>query len=287
MDAGAHIVLDGEIRPHADGLLPVEERSTLFSESVYEVIRFYEGRPFRLKSHEQRMANSLEGIGLGVSVPDLRMDSLSRELIRLNDHPNGIVYWQVGAADAPRELAPHEDPGARHFAVCYEAPPLRREGIPSWSAITMPDQRWHRCDIKTTMLLPNLLALREAKRAGCDAAILHRGETVTEANTANCFAVRAGVLRTHPANQWILNGVTRGALFDCIAELGMPIEERALLRRELLTADEVFLCGTTTQLTAIREIDGAAIGTGEPGPVSIQLYEALRERIIRECGLDS
>ncbi len=285
MTPGSIIALNGELLSHEDARIPIEERSTIFAEAIYEVIRFYGGRAFRLPVHMERMRRSLDVVGLDFDPENAGVETLSQSLIEQNGTPDAVVYWQVAGGAAPRELAPATDPGVTSFAISYGARPLRREPLPRWKAITTTDQRWHRCDLKTTMLLPNVLALREARRRGCDAAIFCRGNVITEANTANCFAVVDGVLRTHPADQWILNGVTRGALLDCIGELELEFDERALARHELLRAEEVFLCGTTTQLTAITEIDGSRIGAGDPGPISTRLFDALREKIAAECGL--
>jgi D-alanine transaminase len=286
MDSSPFVILSGEILRREDALLPLEERSTLFAESIYEVVRFYRGRPFRMEDHLARMRHSLQGIGLELNPVDLEIATLSQKLVERSGFSDATVYWQLGRSAAPRDFLRPLESASTVFALCYSAPPLGNEPIPRWKAITTGDLRWHRCDLKTTMLLPNVVARNAASAAGCDAAILCRGEWVTEANTANCFALYDGVLRTHPANRWILDGVTRRALVACIRAEGIPFEERALLRRELFLADEVFLCGTLTQLAAVTEIDGRPVGDGRPGELSAHLLESLRRCIARECGLD-
>lgn len=284
MDVGDFVILNGEILPREDARLPLEERATLFGEAIYEVVRFYGGQPFRIAEHLLRMRNSLQGIGLALDPESIGVDGLSRELVERNGFRDATVYWQLGSAAAPRNLL-HQAEGGTSFALCYGAPALDETQLQSWRVITVPDQRWQRCDLKTTMLLPNVLARNLADQSGCDAAILHRGDWVTEANTANCFAVLDGVLRTHPANRWILDGVTRGAVLDCIASEGIRFEERRFQRRELFRAEEIFLCGTTTQIAAVTHVDGRPIADGNPGPVSVRLLESLRARIASECGI--
>ena len=134
--------------------------------------------------------------------------------------------------------------------------------------ITYPDQRWARCDLKTVNLLGPVLARQAAAEAGAYEAILHRDGMVMEGAATNCFVVVGGVLRTAPLSNYILPGITRSVLLPLAAELGIKCEERAITLRELPSVDELFVCGTTTDVQAIVTLDGAPIGAGAPGCAS-------------------
>jgi D-alanine transaminase len=150
------------------------------------------------------------------------------------------------------------------------------------TVMTVPDIRWLRCDIKTLNLLPNILAKQTAIDQGVDDVIFHREGTVTESSSSNVFAVRDGVIYTHPANNLILHGITRLVIQELTEELNIPFIEKALQLNELLTADEVFIASTTTELTPVITIDGAPVHDGQPGPVIRQLQKAFENRIAKK-----
>jgi D-alanine transaminase len=135
------------------------------------------------------------------------------------------------------------------------------------------------------MLLPNVLAKNAAREAGAGEAILHRGPTVTEGTAANVFIVRKGEAWTHPADQWILPGVTRGLVLEVARANGVALREQAFTVDDLRTADEAFLTGSTTQITAITALDGRPVGAGQIGPVTQRLHALLLRRIAQECAL--
>jgi D-alanine transaminase len=145
--------------------------------------------------------------------------------------------------------------------------------------ITYPDQRWARCDLKTVNLLGPVLARQAAAEAGAYEAILHRDGMVMEGAATNCFAVVGGVLRTAPLTNYILPGITRSVLIPLAKELGIACEERAITLRELPGVDELFVCGTTTDVQAIVTLDGAPIGSGAPGPITARLRDAFAAKL--------
>jgi D-alanine transaminase len=144
------------------------------------------------------------------------------------------------------------------------------------AAITAPDVRWLRCDIKTIQLLPNVLAKQTATEAGAIEAILVRDGIVTEGSHTNVVAVIGGELWTHPLTNLVLPGVTRAVVLEIARTIGIRVREEAITEAELLAADEVFLVGTTTDVMPIVRVNDRPIGSGKPGAVTVRLYEAFR-----------
>lgn len=147
------------------------------------------------------------------------------------------------------------------------------------SVITRPDIRWLRCDIKSLNLLPNVLAKQEASEAGASEAVLHRDGIVTEGSSSNIAIAKEGIVRTHPANNLILHGVTRAVALRLAAELDLRVSEEAFTLDELYAADEAFLLGTTVEVMPIVRIDGRPVANGVPGPIARKLQAAFEKRI--------
>jgi D-alanine transaminase len=201
---------------------------------------------------------------------------VARRLLEENSltDADAIVYAQVSRGVAPRA---HAFPAASvrptifAFARAADAEPPPEGG----RAILVPDERWGRCDIKTVMLLPNVLAAQAAREAGAIDAILTRDGIAWEGTKANLFCVTGGVVRTAPNGPRILPGVTRLAALEAAARLRLPVEERPIPLEELFAADEVFLASTTMWTYPLIEVDGRKIGDGKPGPVARLLKQEL------------
>jgi D-alanine transaminase len=153
---------------------------------------------------------------------------------------------------------------------------LRARGA---AAITGPDIRWLRCDIKTIQLLPNVFAKQAAAEKGATECILVRDGVVTEGSHANEFGVFDGVVRTHPLSNLILPGITRALVLEIARDLGIPAEEEAIDELELSGADELFLAGTTTDIMPIVRLNDRHVGTGSPGEITQRLYKELRAHL--------
>jgi D-alanine transaminase len=194
---------------------------------------------------------------------------------------DALVYLQVTRGAAVRT---HHFPAAATRPTVYATasafqPPdaLRARGA---AVITVPDIRWARCDLKTLNLLPNVLAKQLAVGAGKDEAIFVRDGTVTECSSANVFVVVDDEVRTYPATNHILPGVTRNAVLEVARQLGIPVREAPVFANELPRALEVFLTSTTNDVMPVVEIDGRPVGGGRPGPVTQRLYAAVREHLL-------
>ncbi len=287
------VYADGDFREKEDAGYPLEERGVLFADGVYEVVRYDRGRPFEMVAHVERLRESLAGIGLawaGVEAAAV----LSDELVRRNglSLPGGDarVYWQVtrAAAEGPvkRSFVHPEMAVPSVTMIAYPSEPLDPEAeIESGDAIVVDDVRWHRCGIKSLMLLPASMAKTEAKRRGAVEALFERakpgdaGTHVTEGSSTNAFAVIDGVLRTHPADGWVLAGVTRAVVLEDARSAGLAVEERAFTRAELAGASEAFVC-STTQVTALTSVEGQPVGDGSVGEVTRRLSDAYVRRVL-------
>jgi D-alanine transaminase len=276
------VFLNGQFLPLEKATVSPLDRGFLFADAIYEVVRFYRGRPYHLEEHLERMR---EGLGaLRIETDAGFYSEVARRLLGENGliDADAIVYAQVTRGAAPRTHAfpPRGTPPTIFAFARASDPPLPGGG---GGAILRPDDRWGRCDIKTVMLLPNVLAAQEAREAGAIDAILVRGGLALEATKANLFALVDGTLRTAPRGPSILPGVTRGATIAAARRLGIPVEERALTVEEMLGASEVFLASTTLWTHSLARIGDRVIGRGLPGPVAARLKEELQREFRGEA----
>jgi D-alanine transaminase len=258
----------------------VLDRGFLFGDAIYEVLRVYQGRPWLVEEHWERLARSLESVRIG----GVDLDRLRRrmhETIAAGPFREATVYIQVTRGAAPRShvfpanVAPTEILWVSEFNDPYTEG--RRTGS---SAILQPDIRWDRCDIKSTNLLGNVLAMQAAKEAGCSEAILYLPDgSLTEGTHSSLFGVKDGVLVTAPNGPSILPGCTRRLLFRLASKFDVPVQERLLRRDELPQIAELFMSGTTAEVLPVVRVDGQPIGAGKPGPVTRRLQEAYGEAV--------
>jgi D-alanine transaminase len=270
------VYLNGQYLPREQARISPEDRGFLFADAIYEVVRFYRGRAFHLVEHLARMREGLACLRIDAEpsfYPSVAQELLERNGLRDSD---AIVYAQVSRGAAPRSHGfppPGTVPTIFAFTRESERPPDPRGG----RAILVPDERWGHCDVKTVMLLPNILAFQRAREAGAAEAILVRDGRALEGTKANLFLASGGVIRTAPNDRWILPGVTRAAAIGAARRLGWQVEERAFTVEEMFSADEVFLASTTLWTYPLIEIEGRRIGAGTPGPVATKLREVLWE----------
>jgi D-alanine transaminase len=269
------VYLNGRFLPREEAKISPEDRGFLFADAIYEVVRYGARRPYRLAEHLARMRHGLTE--LQIAVEPAFFPQVAARLLEENGlgGEDALVYVQVSRGAAPRYHAfPPEGTAPTVFAFARKTDPPPPPG--GGRAILLPDERWGRCDVKTVMLLPNVLASQRAREANAIEAILVRDGIAWEGTKANLFALSGGVVRTAPRGPRILPGVTRGAALEAAASLGFPIEERPLAVEELFSADEVFLASTTMWTYSLVEIEGRRVGEGRPGPVAARLQEVLQ-----------
>ena len=264
--------LNGRFLPLAEATVSIEDRGFQFGDGVYEVIRTYRGRPFKLDAHLARLDRSAQAIDLRQPYPFERWVEYVTEGLRLGDFPETKIYVQITRGTAPRDHAYAPDLQPTVLMTFRELQPLnaivQSTGV---AAMTMKDIRWGRCDIKSINLLANVLARQQAKTRGVFESILVRDGQVTEGAVSNVFMVQDGKLITAPEGGWILSGVTRQVVLELARHEGLTVQERYCSEQELLGATEVFLTGTTVEVLGVVHIDGKQIGKGQPGPVTRSL----------------
>ena len=270
--------VDGVYQPlNLPGIL-VEDRGYQFADGVYEVCAIRDGRLLDEARHLDRLEYSLDALDMPMPMSRPALQQVMRETLRRNRIHSGILYMQVSRGVAPREHM--YDASLKPILVMTARPisaerrlQIMKKGI---SVISVPDQRWARCDIKSISLLPNVLARQLARNAKVQEAwqIDVQG-MVTEGAATNAWIVDAkGVLRTRPAGNDILNGIVRQVLLDCVSELGLKFEERPFSLDEALAAQECFSTASTMSVFPVVKIDGKNIANGKPGSVAKTLSNA-------------
>lgn len=276
--------LNGRYLDASDAVVSVQDRGFLFGDGVYEVTPAYRGRFFLSDRHRARLETGLAALRIDADLQGL--DALHRELLDRNELAGAevsYVYLQITRGVAPRT---HAFPAERVRPTVYAfANEYRRPTPDRWEqgfeAVTVPDRRWARVDLKTINLLPNVLAQQTAVEAGVADALFVRDGVALEGAHNNFFAVLGDTLVTHPASNVILHGITRGYIIDLARELGVGVVERPIQVEELARADEAFFTGTTTEVRPTVAIDGRPVGDGRVGPVTRRIHEAFRDRTDR------
>lgn len=282
------VYLNGQYLKAEDAKISVLDRGFIFGDGVYEVWRIVDGNLFEHDRHERRLKKGLKSIE--IDVPDRGVEELAEVAERLINENGlargeGTFYVEITRGVAPRTHAfPPKGTKPSVFAMAskFEVPHALREA--GAKAITQPDVRWLRCDVKTVQLLPNCLAKQKASEAGALEAIFVRDGIVTEGTHTSVLGVKDGTLITHPLSPLILPSVTREVVLEIAREQGIPVKEHPFSQTDLFHLDELFVSGTTTDVTPIVEVDGRKIGSGKPGPVSRQLYAGLQARLYAGSG---
>ena len=273
--------LNGQILPLDDVKISALDRGFLFGDAVYEVVRIYQGMPFLEEEHFARLGRSLEAIRIhGVDVARLRRRT--HETIKAGNFGEATLYLQItrGAAyprkhGFPKDAAPLELLWVEEYQDTYAEP--RRTGV---GVITHPDLRWHRCDIKSTNLLANVLANQAAQEKGCKEALLYLADgTLTEASHSSFFWVKDGAVHTTPGKDNILPGITRSLILRLAGRAQVEVREDHLTLAGLPGIDELFLTGTTSEVLPVVRIDDKPVGRGQPGPVTRRLQGVYTESV--------
>ncbi|MET1250238.1 D-amino-acid transaminase [Sporolactobacillus sp. STCC-11] len=264
------------------GKVDMEDRGYQFGDGIYEALRVYNGKMFLLDLHMKRLERSARELRLSLPYDTDHLVENLDKLIRDNQMDYGYIYFQITRGAIARK---HRFPLEKIDCVLtgsIEATTKDEDLYPDGIKVSLLDDiRWLRCDIKTLNLLGNVLANQEAFEKGSADAILHRDGVVTEGTTCNAFMVKDGILITHPADHFILNGITRIFVLQLAERLGIPVEERTYTTDELLHADEVFLTSTGERVAPVIQIDEQLIGNGVPGPISKRLLDAFNGEVER------
>ena len=268
--------VNGRYVPQRDASVNVEDRGYQFADGIYEVVHLYRGRFIDSDRHLTRLERSLGEVRIAMPMSRAALLHVLTEVARRNRMQDGLLYMQVTRGVARRDHAFPAHAVAPAIVVTVRRIPPYPTDVDRWTAraITYPDQRWARCDIKSTGLLPNVLARQAAWEQGAAEAILiDSNGMVTEGAATSFWIVDAeGRLRTRHLDQSILPGCTRGALLAVMQDAGVTFEERAFSEAEMRSAREAFLTSATSFVKPIVAIDGQPVGDGRVGPITRQLF---------------
>ncbi len=279
---GELLYLNGEFGPLDAGMVPVEDRGFQLGDGVYEVIKVMNGRPIWLADHMERLHGSLDAVRLTGALEGHDLHAVLPELVARAGLEDGSIYLQITRGVAPRDFVfPHPPyPTVLAYTRAKQFPD-REEILAGVTLHPVKDQRWARCDIKSTNLLASVLAKEEAREAGADEALFigARG-VVREGGSSNVFVVLDGELRTHPLTRRILGGITRLHTIDIARRQGHVVVERTFTLMEVVgtgnRCSECFTASTTKDLSPVISIGSVPVGDGRPGPVTLALLEAMR-----------
>ena len=275
---------NGEFVESGAKVISIDDRGYLFGDSVYEVVHVVKGRCFALSYHQDRLYRSMREMDIPVKMTPDDLTELHEILIEQSEIKEGYIYLQISRGVAPRRHAYDRSKLEPQMLMSIRTLNLDEvnklgEGV---KAIALPDERWDKVDIKTTNLIPNILAQTKAEKKFAYTAMLFRDGVCTEGATSNVFAVKDGILYTHPADNHILKGITRQMIVTRVApSLGITLIEKEFDRAFVDDADELFFTDTIGGVIPIIKLDKNPVSGGKPGHVTLRLREAL-EKLMEE-----
>jgi D-alanine transaminase len=280
--------VNGRIVSVAEARVSVEDRGYQFADSVYEVCAVLNGRLLDWDAHVERLHASLAALSIRSPMTAAALRLQAERLILASQLRQATLYLQVTRGVARRD---HPFPRDTRPSLVMTVRPFDfrqrlRQQADGVAVLTLPDERWARCDIKSTSLLPNVLAKQAARSAGAfEAWLVGRDRRITEGASTNAWIVGGeGKLITHPLSSAVLPGVMRATLIRLAAAAGLAVEERMFTLDEARTAPEAFLTSTTAPCLPVVSIDGSPVGDGRPGPATRRAIGFLREEVARQTG---
>lgn len=273
------VYLNGEYMALHNAHISVLDRGFIFGDGVYEVIPAYGGNLFRLSRHLDRLNNSLNAIQLHNPLKPEQWQQTIERVIEKNNYDDQSIYLQVTRGVAPRD---HRFPDQNRPTIFImtspleeQAPEISKNGI---KAVTLQDNRWKNCHIKSISLLPNVLLRQEAQDKGAQEAVLIRDGQATEGSASNVFIVHNNCLITPPKGPLLLPGVTRDLVVEIAREQTLCLREQMVSEAELLNADEIWLTSSTKEILPVTTLNDKIVGTGKPGPFWQQMMSAYQAR---------
>ena len=274
------VYLNGQFLPKEKASVSPDDRGFLFADGIYEVIKYYNGKPFRFPDHLARLKRSLEEVQIECNGVE-HFEQVFAQLLAKNklEKSHAGIYLQVtrGAHQRVHHFPPNLSPTV--YATAFAFPSFTENLENGIEVITREDIRWLRCDIKSVALLPNTMLYNQAREAGAGECILIRDGMVTEATHSSVLAVKNGVVITHPLSHLILPGITRKVILEICADNNIPAEERAFSEEELYEMDEVIIAGTGSEITPVIRINETPVGKQKPGEVTRFLQRTFFEMV--------
>ncbi|AVQ33292.1 D-amino-acid transaminase [Staphylococcus muscae] len=270
------VLLNDVLVDEQEAKVAFNDRGYNFGDGIYEYVRIYDNKLFTAKEHFERLLRSAAEIGLDIDYTVESLTELVRKLAEANGVTDGGVYMQITRGVAPRDHpfpTPSVNPVFTAFVKAYERPfDELQNGV---AIVTTEDIRWLRCDIKSLNLLGNVLAKEYATKYNAEEAVQHREGVVTEGASSNVFAIKDGVVHTHPANNLILNGITRRVIQWICDDENITFNEAPFTLEFLKNADEVIISSTSAEVMPVVKIDGEPVNNGEVGPITRKLQEGF------------
>lgn len=273
VDCDSIVYLNGDYVRLGDAKISVLDRGFIFGDGIYDVVPAYNGKPFRMDGHLARLERSLASINIKVDLKRNDWEQLVENLIQRSGLSDCMVYIQVSRGVAKRDHAFPKN--VQPTVFCMVTPFVRPSAAvreQGYAAVSMPDIRWLRCEIKSVSLLGNVLAKQFAVDAGVDEVLQFRDGYLSEGASCNIWVVKDGVLMAPPRNNLILEGIRYSLLEELAAAAGIPFDARPISQQEVDNADELMLSSATKEVLPITTYNGKPVGTGKPGKV----YQALR-----------
>ena len=279
------IYLNGKFIPIEEAVIPVLDRGFIFGDGVYEVIPVYSRLPFRVGGHLERLQASLDSIRLDNPHTESEWRQLLASLIERNEPEDQSLYLQITRGVAKRDHAFPENTIPTVFIMSNPLLPPTSDQIENGvSAITAPDNRWSRCDVKSTALLPNVLLRQLAVDAGCTETLLLRDGLLTEGSATNAFVIRDGIILTPPKSNLMLPGITYDLVLELAAANDVAYAVRNIAEAELISADEIWITSSSKEVLPVTTLNGNLVGSGHPGPVFKRmhgLYQDYKVQVMR------
>ncbi len=270
------VYLNGEYISADQAKVSVFDRGFLFADSVYEVIPYYHGKSFQMDLHLQRLQQSLSALNI---IAEHDWEQVTDQLVALNGAGNLSVYLQVtrGAGDKrthsiDTDMRPTVFACTNPIENSYSASVDSVAGI---KVIVCEDLRWHRCDIKSNSLLPNILVMEQARLQGAQEALLQRNDTLLEGASSNLLIVEGATLIAPISEHAILAGTTSNLVRQLAVENGIQYLQQSISYRRLLAADEVWISSSTRGLLPVLKIDQHVLGSGAKGAMWRRMYQLL------------
>jgi len=272
------IYLNGKLITKTEAVISPEDRGFNFADGIYEVIKYYGGKPFRYADHLERLRRSLREIRIDFNDFD-KIETIFQTLLEQNNLANqeAGIYLQITRGSRtrihhfPENMSPTVYATAFPFASKWDQ---LKNGV---KVITTEDIRWLRCDIKSISLLPNVLAAENAHKQNAVEAIFIRNGIVTEGSHSSFMAVKNGVVYTHPDSNLILPGITKKVVMEICKAHNIKMLEEGIPATELSTMDEMMIVGTGSEVTPVIQIDENPVGNGKPGPVTLFIQKKFFE----------
>ncbi len=274
---------NGKTGPIEEITVPMNDRACYFGDGVYDATCALNHVPMHFEDHLNRIYRSAKMIGIEIPMEKEEMRRTLQNLVDQVESDSTMLYWQVTRGVGMRGHDFSSVQGAPSVWA-FVKPVQMRDPYGSYRCITVEDKRYYFCNIKTINLLPAVLANEEARLAGCDEAIFHRGDRVTECSHSNVHMIRNGVLYTAPCDELILPGITRKHILAICERVGVPVLEKPFTVSEMMDADEVFFSSSSALTSRVTEIDGKPVG-GRDEATFARIRDAYQEEMKRECGL--